>query len=491
MRLDEYQWSRNPRGMHVERILVTPLRFERYSSPQFGWVKLVAAGHEYVDDAETFLAMGITPVLRPYRVRWGARPMDQEMQQQILLYVRAGVKWFEFYNEPNLGIEWPGGVDLTWRNFDGIIRPLMDNWLNWAEYLVSLGCYPGFIALAESTDPSAAATLWMDAFLKYMADFHYDRFRNVLANGAYVATHPYIFNHFYQQTPGGGPTSARPPEQLNAREPGWHFEYPYDPICQASDPGRTVYGGTALTPHGDPVGLLAMGRMFNERTAQMFGTQAIPVLGTEGGIWPFRGTQPFQLDNRYPPYTEESQGEATVAMFEWITRTAPPWFFGVCLWKEDEYYPAGKVRAIQRLEETPPLYRAVPSIEVMGGGYQSIRIGPDGQPLRGPGPIQGRADMHMIVLAPGLESDWFFATAQPYWNTFRPIVTTRAEFVEYIPFTRSLAVTVIAPPDLVEAMTQEIQERYPNIWFDLIIADDLDRVREVFNERTRVNRRFG
>jgi hypothetical protein len=491
MRLDEYQWSRNPRGLHVQRILITPLDFNRWSRPNFGWVKLIASGHEYVDDAETFLAMGITPVLRPFRARWGARPMDRAMQEQILLYVRAGVKWFEFYNEPNLGIEWPPGVNIDWRNMDGVIRPLIENWLNWAEWIISLGCYPGFIALAESTDPPAAAVLWVDAFLNYLAENHYDRFRNVLDNGMYVATHPYIFNHYYQEVPGGGPLTARGPDAQNAQEPGWHFEYPYDPICQNSDPGRTVFGGTQLTPHGDPVGLLAMGRMFNERAAALFGTQAVPVVGTEGGIWPFRATIPFQLDDRYPPYTEESQAEGTVAMFEWIAEVAPPWFFGVCLWKEDEYYPQGKVVAIQRMEQIAPIHRSIPAIPVMGSGYEPIRIGPDGLPLLGPGPIQGRADLHMVILPPGLEADWFFRTAQSYWNTFRPVVTTQAEFIDLIPFTRSLALTIIAPPDLAEQMTQEFKELYPNVWLDVIVANDLDTVKTLFDERTRVNRRFG
>src|SRR5690606_8999188 len=214
-----------------------------------------------------------------------------------------------------------------WRDTQNIIRPLMDNWLVFAEFVISLGCYPGFIALAESDEPRYSAVRWMDAMLTYLAENRYDRFKNVLAGGAFCATHPYILNHFYQEKPGGGPLSARPPHEQNAEEGGWHFEYPYDPICQANDPGRTVYGGTRLTPNGDPNGLIAMGRMFNERCAEWFGSQAIPVVGTEGGIWPYR-EGPMQQDNRYPPYTEESQAEATVAMFDWIARHAPPWFFG-------------------------------------------------------------------------------------------------------------------------------------------------------------------
>ena len=145
MRLDQYDWSRNPRGLHVQRVLITPLDLERWVRPHFGWVKLVAAELEYVDDAQQFLSMGITPVLRLFRERWGAGPFDRAMRDQTLAYLRAGVKWFEFYNEPNLGIEWPDGNDIDWRN-NGIIQPLMDNWLVWAEFIISQGGYPGFIA---------------------------------------------------------------------------------------------------------------------------------------------------------------------------------------------------------------------------------------------------------------------------------------------------------------------------------------------------------
>ena len=61
MRLDQYEWSRNPRGLHVQRVLITPLDFGRWTTPHFGWVKLVAAETEYVDDSVRFLELGVTP----------------------------------------------------------------------------------------------------------------------------------------------------------------------------------------------------------------------------------------------------------------------------------------------------------------------------------------------------------------------------------------------------------------------------------------------
>jgi hypothetical protein len=487
MRLDEYVWSRNPRGLHVRQVLVTPLDFSRWSNPRFGWVKLVAAEAEYVDDALQFLSLGITPVVRLYVERPGAQGFNSYQRDLTMAYARVGVKWFEFYNEPNLPIEWPAGTWIDWRNFNGIIRPMMDNWIAWAEFIVSLGCYPGFPALAESDAPDSGAVGWMDAFLGYLQQAHFERFGRLLNSGVYCATHPYILNHYSQEIPGLGPTSARSPEQQNAREDGWHFEYPYDPICQMTDPGRTVYGGTALTPRGDPVGLTAMGRMFNERCAAIWGTQAVPVLGTEGGIYPFPKDSDipyYQQDIRYPRYTHESQAEGTVAMFEWISRSAPPWMFGVCLWKEDDYYLPGTARAIYRLAETPPIFKDVPAIEVLGSGQFSS----------GPGIIRGDPTFHLVILAPGLQPAWFFETARAYYNTFRPIVATIWDFIDYIPPDRSLAATVIAPPDMADSMREIIQRQYPNVLFDLLIASgsaSYSSITDVLNARVWANRRFG
>lgn len=485
MRLSDYQWSGNPRGLHVASAFQTPMEYDRYTRISAGWVKLVAAGTEYVDDAMWFLANGITPIVRLYLGRYGAGPYTPQLRALVEAFIRAGVKWFEFYNEPNIDVEWPEGVDPTWEDTGGIIRPLIDNWLEFAEHVASWGAYPGFIALTESNAPRYASIRWGDAFLNYLASAHYDRFARLINSGLWFATHPYLLNHFYQQA--GSPLIARQPADQRAREPGWHFEYPYDPISQAADPGRTVYGGTALTPYGDPNGLIAMGRFWNERCASIWGSQAIPVVGTEGGIWPFRGQAFWQPDNRYPPYTETSQAEATVAMFDWIAQQAPYWFFGLTLWKEDDYYVVTPAPAVERLAANPPILKSVPPIDVMGSGPVPTPV----PIMRGPGPIRGQADFHMIVLAPGTGPEWFFNTAQAYWNRFRPIVTTMPELIDLIPNTSSLAVTVISPPEMIDLMRAAIADQYPNVYFDLIETTTFDEVRTIFEQRTRLGLRFG
>jgi hypothetical protein len=485
MQLSEYQWSQNPRGMHNEGAF-KKLHRERYQPLQLGWMKLVAGGEEFIEDAQWMLSVNITPIVRIYREHPGAMPIDDHLTFYWKRYADIGVKWFEFYNEPNFADpEWPGGIKngVRWDNIDEVIRPLCENWLNFAEYIVNLGCYPAFPALGEASNEPDSSPLWMDALLGYIRDNLRDRFINVANRGMWFATHPYTLNHFYQEIPGGGPKSQRPPEAQNGTEGGWHFEYPYDPIMQGVDPGRSVYPrSTPAAPYGDPNGLIAMGEGLNGRLKEWFGINPLPVVGTEGGVYPLPNPgETVRPDGNFLGYDARSHGEATVALFNWMAIQAPEWMFGLTLWKEDFYYNMN-LPAVARLQQVPAVgYRGKP-ISTVGVAAPSF----------GPGPIQGEPTFHAVILAPGLDAGWFFETAQAYWNRYRPIVTSSWEFIGHIPSDKSLATTVITPPDMADSMAQAIQKTYPNVLFDLIIANgDMKAVADTLNARVWSNKRFG
>ena len=97
----------------------------------------------------------------------------------------------------------------------------------------------------------------------------------------------------------------------------------------------------------------------------------------------------------------------------------------------------------------------------------------------------------MIVLAPGVETDWFLSAAVAYWNTFRPIVTTYWDFINFIPYDRSLAVTLITPQDMAGNMITVIKGQYPNILLDLIVVSDVNVLTDMLNKRVWANQRFG
>lgn len=490
MLLSDYQWSGNPRGLHITNAFVFDQDVNHYARLRLGWLKLVCGGDEFLHLVAQLLPLNITPIVRMYLLNWGNRPLNGYFRQAYIDYAAAGVKWFEFYNEPNQGVEWHDGIEPDWRD-SGQIQGLMDNWLNWAEFIIQLGGYPGFIPLAESDTPNLAAVRWMDAMLNDLANRHYERFLNVLRSGCYCATHPYILNHFYQERVGGGERSARPPSQVKASEGGWHFEYPYDPISQAHDPGRTVLGGTALTPYGDPVGLLAMGQLFNDRCRSIWGTRAIPVVGTEGGIWNLPAPdEEFQPDTRFPPVTNYSHGEGTVAMFDWIATDAPEWMFGVTLWKEDAYRERGQV-TLSRLEQTQPVRKSVPAIPVMLDGSEAHAVG---ELLKGPGPIHGTADFHVVVLDAALGEAWFFDTAEAYWQTFKPILTTSVAFFEWLPYETSLAVTFIVSAENQAQAETRMRQNYPNAYVESIVVfpeQTLEQIATIFAQRVATGRRFG
>ncbi len=374
MNLRDYEWFHNPRGLHNGGP-ARPFVLERYTRPRMGWAKLVADGDEYVGAAAQLIAQRCMPIVCLHRPDAGATPVPAGWYDLYRTYLEAGCRWFELYNEPNNPARWPQRADgspltpVDWKNTAGCIKPLMDNWLDWAERLIDLGGYPAFPALAESDVLPQATVYWLDAMLRYLKETHAERFLSVVGSGLWCATHPYLLNRFYQEPHEGPHHAARPPYQQRGDEAGWHFEYPYDPLIQSHDPGRTVFGATAQAPYGAPNGLVSTGEAFQQLLKHHFDVGPVPVIGTAGGITPIPRTDeaPLQPDALYPPYDHQSHAEATLALMRWIAVSGPPWLFGLTLSDEVEYYEKqGEVLAIRRLVETPPTFKEVPALETGG-----------------------------------------------------------------------------------------------------------------------------
>jgi hypothetical protein len=506
MNLRDYKWSFNPRGLHNNGVYKVPI-LDRYVSPHMGWVKLVTGSDDYLTVIPEIVGHGMTPIVRIFLPETGAEPPAPEWDAMMSRYISMGVLWFELYNEPNQGVEWPKNengdpiINLTYKNRTEIIKPLMDNWLVWAERVIALGAYPAFPAMTDTTEPELATTLWLEACLSYLAETNYQRFVNVANNGMWKATHPYILNHFYQRKTGAAEYTPRAYQQLKGAEAGWHFEYPYDPLQQHYDPGRTVFGGTKLTPYGDPNGLLSTGEVFQQLVKKYFNIGPIPVVGTEGGIDVPSVDGLLQFDRRYPPFNLNAHAEATLAMFRWIATQGPPWFWGLTLWLEDLYYPEGEpIPAINKLIAEPPLLKVVPNVDTSSGTVYDPRTGEQVglQPqdntidLPGPGPVSGTSvDYHWLVLAPGLQADWFFVAANRYWQTFRPTVLAEWELIASIPTDKSAAVTVLARPDTIAYMDEKVRDRWPNIYYDPVVFDTMVSMQAELDRRATQLKRFG
>ena len=57
----------------------------------------------------------------------------------------------------------------------------------------------------------------------------------------------------------------------------------------------------------------------------------VPVMSTEGGVFvPHDGI--LQWDSRYAGYDVNGHAERTVAMYHWLERNTPDYYFGMCSW---------------------------------------------------------------------------------------------------------------------------------------------------------------
>lgn len=504
MNFRDYKWSKNPRGLHNNGAFAQ-VYMDRYVSSHMGWAKLVAARDEYVRHIKPMLDHNITPIVRIFTGGKGPTPPPPQWETYLEAYVAQGALWFEIYNEPNQPVEWEefGVVDLDYHNVSGVVGPVLDGWLDWAEKIIKLGAYPAFPALTETADPHLSTTNWLEAEFKYLQEKAADRFAAIVNNGMWFATHPYLFNHWYQEPQGGPAYLARPADAENANEDGWHFEYPFDPLQQRRDPGRTIFGGTALTPYGDPNGLLNTGQASQQLLKKYFNLGPVPVVGSEGGIDVPKDNAPIRRDNRYPAYNLQSHAEGTMAMWDWIVTTAPPWFFGLTLWLEDDYFysDGSPIPAMQRMIDQAPLFMNVPSIDTSSGSVYRITSdrhsaagsSPSGPraPVPGPGPITGSPDYHWLVLAPGLQADWFFTAARNYWQTFRPTVITDWRLIRNVPPSKALAVTVLARSDTIGYLNKRIRDTWPNLFYDAIVFDDLAQMQAELDKRADSLKRFG
>jgi hypothetical protein len=252
--------------------------------------------------ARKLRANSVMPIVRMWRDRPNPGTLSPQALSTVKRYVDEGItRWIEVNNEPNLPYEWQ---NAEWQS-GGRPELVMQNWLRDAEAVIDLGGYPAYPALAQcSHHPESGSIRWYIRAFEWLARNAPDRAREAFSKGAWIASHDGVLNHCYRDEAGE-----------------WHFEYPYDPICQADDPGRTIMDDdNSLIGHRVPVQLLK----------EHFDLE-VPVMSTEGGVFaPHNGI--LQWDQRYPGYDAHGHAERTVAMYLWLENNAPDYHFGMCPW---------------------------------------------------------------------------------------------------------------------------------------------------------------
>lgn len=266
------------------------------------WVKLLDdGGGSSKHVCQKLLDKEIIPIVRIYRSRPNPGQLSERDKQTISELVDLGVRYFECNNEPNLSVEWQEG---EWQS-GGRPEVVTQHWLEDAEAIIGLGGYPAFPALAQSSFHSETGSIpWYISAFQWLDEHAHADALNVFENGAWIAVHDAVLNHCYKDD-----------------DCVWHFEYPYDPICQEDQPGKTIMeDDNSLIGHRVPAQLLQ----------EHFGLQ-VPVISTEGGMFaPAGGWR--QWDPRYPGYNYNGHAERTVAMFEWLRANAEDYFFAMCPW---------------------------------------------------------------------------------------------------------------------------------------------------------------
>jgi hypothetical protein len=308
------------------------------------WVKLLDDGAGSAKNVcQKLLAKDIIPIVRIFRGRPNPGYFSDRDKTTVSELIALGVRYFEVNNEPNLEVEWQTGEWQTGGRPDVV----MQNWLKDARAVIQLGGLPAFPALAQASHHTESGSIpWYTNAFQWLKQNAAAQAVEVFSNGAWIAVHDGVLNHCYKDDQGE-----------------WHFEYPYDPICQADQPGKTIMDDdNSLLGHRVPVQLLQ----------DTFGL-VVPVISTEGGLLPPQGGWQ-QLDTRYPGYNYDGHAERIVAMFRWLQANGEEYFFAMCpwlianermghidpSWTESAWYQSGRdlpvIAAVKAMgvEPTPP-----------------------------------------------------------------------------------------------------------------------------------------
>jgi hypothetical protein len=100
-------------------------------------------------------------------------------------------------------------------------------------------------------------------------------------------------------------------------------------------------------------------------------------------------------------------------------------------------------------------------------------------------------DYHFMILAPGLQSAWFFQAAKQFWQRYQPIVTDNWELLSYIPEEAPVAVTLLARPDTAAFAQGQVEAQRPGVFLDMIVVDDLPMMEAILNQRAETGQPFG
>jgi hypothetical protein len=225
----------------------------------FTWVKLLDVEGSSLACIGACKAAGIEPVIRLYRPAPHTGTINAKTKEKLQLLIAAGAHYFETQNEPNVKWEWE----------NEIIPPdahevVAMNWATDADTILAAGGIPLITAMSPGGEPG-----WDDIeFLRHMVWWLKDNWGLVKLNRCAIACHNAALNH--------------------------PLDYPFDAINQSGE-----NAGQKLLDPGASNGWNKYAAV-HDLVLRETGL-SLPVLSTEGGIWPGENQDP-----RYPEVTKQA-----------------------------------------------------------------------------------------------------------------------------------------------------------------------------------------
>jgi LysM repeat protein len=289
------------------------------------WVRVVDDSGDSIPFCEKLLHAGIFPIVRI--VRRDLPPNDTpepnpghisaREELTIKKLIDLGVYYFETNNEPDNPAEWkqhavPGNLEES-------AKLVALNWLFDARFIIEAGGYPGLPAVSNGSGMDLLGAL---ASLGR---------QDIMLDGGWIAVHNFGHNRPLnfpndRVNQNGAPLTAQ--------------EYDFGPLTEwvwwdpALGRASTLDEINALRAARKSAGQVvaqdhAAFREYEylDALAKKYVGRSIPVIATEGGYQVGRRT-----DLRYPRITPALHADLSVAMFEFMQRDAPDYFFASSPW---------------------------------------------------------------------------------------------------------------------------------------------------------------
>ncbi|MGQ9839477.1 MAG: MSCRAMM family protein [Anaerolineae bacterium] len=280
------------------------------------WVKI--ANHDgALSFVELLLKNDIMPIVRIYRPQPNPGVLDEKALAAVRNLVSAGVRYIEFNNEPDLGVEWQGRQVPP-----NAVQVVAQNAIVDMEAILNLGGYPAVPALAPGTKWDLVGEICRLGR------------RDLFSEPVWQAVHNYSLNHplDYPYDPGnqqGAPYTAEFYNRLAAEQwdgdawQGWSLERVNAERQRNANPGATAFD--------DPACWRSYER-YDKLIRDQIG-RSLPILSTENGY--IVGERP---DPRYPATTPQLHMAQTLEACRIMMGTssrfdhAPDYYFCTAFW---------------------------------------------------------------------------------------------------------------------------------------------------------------